>query len=83
MDWLVIALATLIGPIAAVQISQWLDRKRHARAEKVVVFRTLMATRATTLAPSHVEALNTIDIVFGSSSTKDKNFRNDWAPSNQ
>ena len=78
MEWVVIALATLIGPIAAVQISQWLDRNRQARAEKVAVFRTLMATRATTLAPSHVEALNTIDIVFGSSSIQDRNVRNDW-----
>ncbi|MDP2815120.1 MAG: hypothetical protein Q8O19_00395, partial [Rectinemataceae bacterium] len=41
---------------------------------KMHVFSTLMATRATTLSPLHVEALNRIDIEF----YKDRKVKDAW-----
>lgn len=61
---IVIAAATLIGPIAAVQIQKWLEIWRGTRERRLLVFRTLMATRATNLSPDHVQALNSIPIEF-------------------
>lgn len=61
---IVIAAATLLGPIAAVQIQKWLESWRGARERRLSVFRTLMATRATNLSPEHVQALNAIPIEF-------------------
>ncbi len=40
------------------------ERWREKRDRRVAIFRTLMATRATRLAPQHVEALNAIPIDF-------------------
>ena len=62
-DWAIIA-ATLMGPILAVQIQKWLEQWRVLRDRKFWVFRSLMATRAATLNPLHVEALNSIPIDF-------------------
>jgi hypothetical protein len=57
-------LATFAGPIAAVQVQKRLEKNREAEARKMDVFRVLMATRATRLAPEHVGALNVTPIVF-------------------
>ncbi len=69
-DWTVkitdiaIVFATIIGPILAVQAQKWLERQREIKQRRVWLFRTLMATRATTLSPAHVEALNAVPIEF-------------------
>ncbi|VVD74978.1 DUF6680 family protein [Pandoraea commovens] len=59
-----IGCATLLGPVLAVQAQRVVDRLRSARDEQVRIFHALMATRATPVAPKHVEALNSIPIVF-------------------
>jgi len=64
-----IILATISGPIIAVQVTRYLDDKREERGRKLQVFKTLMATRGYTLSQAHVEALNRIDLEF--SGTKD------------
>ena len=46
---LVMILAVFAGPIVAVQLSRYLDRKKEIHERKLVIFKTLMATRATTL----------------------------------
>ena len=56
--------AIIVGPIAAVQIEKYLERKREQRTRKLWIFSTLMATRATRLSPAHVEALNRIEVEF-------------------
>lgn len=61
---LCIILATLLGPVLAVQAQKWLERHRNAYDRKMNVFATLMTTRATRTSPEHVRALNSIDIVF-------------------
>jgi len=59
-----IVFATLLGPVFAVQAQKWLERRQEKRERRVAIFRTLMATRATRLAPNHVEALNAIPVEF-------------------
>jgi hypothetical protein len=63
-DWLIIA-ATLLSPFIAVQSQKWIEDARRKRDAQQRVFEVLMATRATRLAPDHVNALNRIDIDFG------------------
>ena len=62
-DALIIA-ATLFSPLIAVQVTRFLDDRNEKRGRKLQIFKTLMATRAYTLAPAHVEALNRIDLEF-------------------
>ena len=58
-DWnfkitdIAIVFATLFGPILAVQAQKWLERNREIKQRRAWIFRTLMATRATTLSPVH------------------------------
>lgn len=59
-----IAVAVLFGPVAAVQVDRFLSRRRENRKKKNEIFKTLMATRGTTLSYHHVEALNRIDLEF-------------------
>ena len=62
-DCLVIA-AIIIGPILAIQVQKFIENKKEKKEWKLKIFKTLMATRATPLSPSHIEALNRIDIEF-------------------
>lgn len=59
-----IVVATLLGPILAVQAQKWLERKRELRDRRLEIFRNLMATRAAFLSDRHVESLNAISIEF-------------------
>ncbi len=61
--------AVLLAPVIAVQVSKYLERKRSANERKLNVFKTLMATRGRMLDPSHVEALNMIDLEFNGVNT--------------
>jgi hypothetical protein len=74
----VIAAATFLGPIFAVYAAGIVERRRRAHDQKLGVFRTLMATRQIPLAPRHVEALNVIDVVYGSKAASDASVRNAW-----
>lgn len=76
-DW-VMVFAILLAPLIAVQVTQYLDRKRQSREAKIKIFSTLMATRAATVSPGHVEALNMIDVVFHKGSAKDRAVVSSW-----
>lgn len=62
-EW-IIAGATLLGPILAVQAQKAIERSRERNNRKSWVFHTLMATRAARVSADHVQALNMIDLVF-------------------
>lgn len=62
-DWLMVT-AVILGPILAVQIQKIIEKNQERKARKMKIFVTLMTTRATTLSPSRVEALNQIDVEF-------------------
>ena len=63
VEWPII-LATLMGPILAVQAQKWIERARERRGRRAHLFHNLMATRAARLLFDHVRALNMIDIEF-------------------
>ncbi|HEY6253840.1 MAG TPA: DUF6680 family protein, partial [Candidatus Angelobacter sp.] len=56
--------AILRGPVRALQIQRQLDEERETRNRRVILFKTLMAYRATRLAPAFVQALNMIELEF-------------------
>lgn len=71
-------IAVLLSPLVALQVSELLQRRRERRDRQVYVFRTLMTTRASGLAPEHVQALNMIDIEFHGSDKRSKAVLNAW-----
>lgn len=75
---ILIVLATLAGPITAVQAQKWLERAGEARRRKMLVFYNLMATRATRLANEHVQSLNMIELEFRGSRSRDKKVIEAW-----
>lgn len=62
-DWAIV-FATLLGPVLAVQAQRVLEGFREVKNQKLWVFRMLMTTRGSRLAPDHVKALNMIDLAF-------------------
>jgi hypothetical protein len=72
-DWtikitdIIIIIAIAVGPIIAVQITEYLRKQQDAKNRKVHIFRTLMATRSAQLAAMHIEALNLVELEFHSS----------------
>jgi len=62
--------AILIAPFLAVFAQRQIDLWREQRQRKLLVFKTLMATRGRTLSPEHVQALNMIELEFQKSSEK-------------
>jgi Family of unknown function (DUF6680) len=70
MDWtvkvtdLAIVFATLTGPFLAVYVTERQRKRADARNRRIHIFRTLMATRAATLAGAHIEALNLVELEF-------------------
>lgn len=75
---LAIISATLFGPVLAVQAQKWLERNRDIRERRLAIFRTLMATRAATISPMHVEALNAVPVEFYGSRGKLKDINEAW-----
>ena len=61
---MIVVLATLFGPLLAVQTQKWIERSRERINRKETVFQTLMATRSYRISPEHVRALNMIDLAF-------------------
>lgn len=60
----VMVVATLAGPILAVQAQKWVERIREASSRRHWVFTVLMATRQSRVSIDHVRALNSIDLTF-------------------
>lgn len=73
-----IVIAALLGPVLAVQAQKWIERKKEANDRRLQIFRTLMATRAATLSPTHVEALNAVPVEFYGASGKLKKINDAW-----
>ena len=70
-DWLTI-LAILVAPVVAIQVSLWLAKNQEKRQRRLLLFRTLMGTRASTMAREHVQALNVVDVDFYGSDNKSR-----------
>lgn len=76
-DWLNV-LAIVLSPLIALEISRRLDRRRAVEARRLELFRSLMATRASGLAPEHVRALNMIDVEFTGRDNKSRDVLRAW-----
>jgi hypothetical protein len=69
-DWLnvailvITAVAIVVGPVVAVQITLRFEERREKRRRKYDTFHALMRTRRVTLSPDHVTALNVIQTEF-------------------
>jgi len=83
-----LVIATILGPILAVQAQKFIERASDSRRRKMRIFVGLMATRAARVSPEHVQALNMIDIEFigrkvlGSlryQTKKEKTVSNEWS----
>lgn len=75
---ILMVLATALSPLIAVQVTRYLDDRNEEQGRKLQVFKTLMATRAYTLAPAHVEALNRIDLEFSPKRKPEKAVLDVW-----
>ena len=64
IDTWAVVLATVVGPILAVQAQQFVSRLTDRRDRQRTLFRTLMNTRAATLSQEAVVAFNSIPIEF-------------------
>jgi hypothetical protein len=60
----ILIVATIAGPVLAVQAQKFIERAGERRKRKLDVFYTLMATRATRVAAEHVRSLNLIELEF-------------------
>ncbi len=58
--------ATFVGPIAAVLITRFVDRKREQEQRRLDLFRLLMKSRRSPLSQDFVGGLNLIEIEFSS-----------------
>lgn len=68
----------LLAPLVAVQVSEFLQKRKEGRARRVGIFKTLMATRANRLSGDHVQALNMIDIEFHGTDRRSKQVLEAW-----
>ena len=71
-------LAIILGPIVALWLQRISERQRERRYRKLVVFKELMATRATRLSSRHVDALNSIEVEFSEGSKGSKRVLDAW-----
>jgi hypothetical protein len=71
-------IAILLGPVIGIQTQKWIERRNSKWDRKLNIFKILMATRAAILSPSHVDALNLIDIEFEKKRRKDKRVVDAW-----
>ena len=71
-------LAVLFSPLIALEVQKRLDEHRARRDRKHDLFRRLMTTRATDISPSHVEALNSIEVEYYAKDGPDKKVLDAW-----
>ena len=68
MEGIVTIIALIVGPVAAVCITLWYQRRTEKRAAKERLFMTLMAHRRSfPPPPDWTNALNLIDVVYADS----------------
>lgn len=70
--------AIIIGPLVAVQITEYLRKLKDVRDRKIHIFRSLMTTRSVPLAGVHIEALNLVELEFHSDKKQERRVVDAW-----
>jgi hypothetical protein len=79
-EWLTV-IAIVLGPVLALWAQRVLDHYRERKRQRTGVYFALMSTRASPLDVRHVQALNSIDVVFSRRwwrRKRDKKIRDCW-----
>jgi hypothetical protein len=63
IEWWIV-LATLGGPVIAVQTQKFIEGASENRRRKLAIFAALMANRATRFSDDYIRALNSIELGF-------------------
>jgi hypothetical protein len=75
--WLTI-IAIIIGPLLAFEVQRRRDNRRELRSRKLEIYRRLMLTLKAPMAPSHVDAINSIQAEFHTDGENDKKVLDAW-----
>ena len=75
---IVSVIAIFRAPLVALSAQKQKELQEETKRRQLQVFSTLMSYRATPVNINFVQALNSIDLEFGSQSTADKAVRNAW-----
>ncbi len=75
--WLTIA-AIILGPLLAFEVQRRRDNRRERRNRKLEIYRRLMMTLKASMAPSHVDAINSIQVEFHTDKKADKSVLAAW-----
>ena len=71
-------IALVAGPLVAVIITERNRKKDEDKKRKINIYKTLMATRSTTLVFAHIEAINLVEVEFHSSIPQEKCVIDTW-----
>jgi hypothetical protein len=71
-------LTIFLAPLIAVQVTEFVNRRRDAKERRTWIFRTLMGARASRISQDHVRALNMIDIDFHGRDRRSKAVLKAW-----
>ncbi len=70
---------TLSGPVIAVQVQKFIERKTESHNRRTWIFQTLMATRAVRAGSfEHVQALNLIEVFYNKNTRNDELVVDSW-----
>lgn len=61
--WLTIS-AIIVGPVLAFAVQNWRDKRREERNNKLQIYRKLILTLKVNMAPTHVDAINSVPLEF-------------------
>ena len=75
---IIMIVAVFCSPLFALWAQWRLQLRRERRDQRMRMFKTLMATRATALDINHVQSLNMIDVEFSKSDPTDTAIRDAW-----
>jgi hypothetical protein len=70
--------AVFLAPLFALWAQWRLQLRREGRDQRIRIFKTLMAARATPLDINHVQSLNMIDVEFSKGTAADTAIRGAW-----
>jgi hypothetical protein len=71
-------IALVAGPLVAVMITERSRKNDEHKKRKIQIYKTLMATRSTTLVYAHIEAINLVEVEFHSSIPEEKRVIDAW-----